>query len=52
MIKLTQFCNFKRAPGKIDDFKNCSQALEDGDFLKTFEAHILLKNFFIKKREC
>ena len=32
MIKFTQFCNFKRAPGKTAFLKIAAQAFQDGDF--------------------
>ena len=36
MLKFAQFCNFYRAPGKINAFKNCSSGIWAGDFLSVF----------------
>ena len=36
MLKSTQFCYFKRALGKINNFKIAAQAFEGGGFLNIF----------------
>ena len=36
MLKSTQFCYFKRALGKINNFKIEAQAFEGGGFLNIF----------------
>ena len=49
MLKLTHFCNFKRALGKICVLKIAGETIDAGDFLEIFSflGLIFLQTFFL-----
>ena len=57
-VKFSQFCNFKRAIGKISVFKNCSSGIRGRNFLNIFlkflgfSGAFSYKDFSYKKKPC